>query len=444
MLNRGRALAASESGGARLMIGRLTDVVVARFLSAMLGRVRRLVDVKEITSMHKTQVASIKGAAISINTTSSAASGAAALQLCSFANRNRAFASLQRHLTASLPHLAARWQTPSSATLQRQFGLPASELPLHEFPCSCDGPERSHRGTLYLTTNQLCFVSMSGSHAWHVAYADVLKLRAGGANGAARELQLSTRSSETALRMKCDLAEVLEAFEGLLPEGAIGDAAPAAAADDDDDADGAWSGGGDGDDGALHPMRAPPAATSFVVCVGVRSRPAPLHGRAGAAPPLQESVVTFVAPLRLHNTLPYALQFALHAVDVPPGAATGEVAAGATATLCELPLAATSQLRLRIAAEWSAAVAELSGGGWSGGRAAARLVSTDTLGRPAQLSVAQRTVGPSRDVLQLTATAELWLFNRSALRCTTAGGAGAEAVRTAAFDAPARRAAGGR
>ena len=132
------------------MIGRLylTSSSLC-FLSTMLGReVRRLVDVKEITSMHKTQVASIKGAAISINTTSSAASGAAALQLCSFANRNRAFASLQRHLTASLPHLAARWQTPSSATLQRQFGLPASELPLHEFPCSCDGPERSHRGTL--------------------------------------------------------------------------------------------------------------------------------------------------------------------------------------------------------------------------------------------------------------------------------------------------------
>ena len=443
------ALAASESGGARLMIGRLylTSSSLC-FLSTMLGReVRRLVDVKEITSMHKTQVASIKGAAISINTTSSAASGAAALQLCSFANRNRAFASLQRHLTASLPHLAARWQTPSSATLQRQFGLPASELPLHEFPCSCDGPERSHRGTLYLTTNQLCFVSMSGSHAWHVAYADVLKLRAGGANGAARELQLSTRSSETALRMKCDLAEVLEAFEGLLPEGAIGDAAPAgAAADDDDDADGAWSGGGDGDDGALHPMRAPPAATSFVVCVGVRSRPAPLHGRAGSAPPLQESVVTFVAPLRLHNTLPYALQFALHAADVPPGAATGEVAAGATATLCELPLAATSQLRLRIAAEWSAAVAELSGGGWSGGRAAARLVSTDTLGRPAQLSVAQRTVGPSRDVLQLTATAELWLFNRSALplHYQLKRRFGAEAVRARRRSTLRRKEGGGR
>ena len=183
------------------MIGRLylTSSSLC-FLSTMLGReVRRLVDVKEITSMHKTQVASIKGAAISINTTSSAASGAAALQLCSFANRNRAFASLQRHLTASLPHLAARWQTPSSATLQRQFGLPASELPLHEFPCSCDGPERSHRGTLYLTTNQLCFVSMSGSHAWHVAYADVLKLRP--AAPTARRASCSSRRG--VLRRRC-------------------------------------------------------------------------------------------------------------------------------------------------------------------------------------------------------------------------------------------------
>ena len=83
--------------------------------------------------MHK-EVASIEGAAISINTTSSAASGRGAPALL-FANRNRAFASL-RGTTASLPHLAARWQTPSSATLQRRFGLPASE-PRCEFPCSC-------------------------------------------------------------------------------------------------------------------------------------------------------------------------------------------------------------------------------------------------------------------------------------------------------------------
>ena len=155
--------------------------------------------------------------------------------------------------------------------------------------------------------------------------------------------------------------------------------------------------------------------------------------------------MTFVAPLRLPTRCPTRCG-CLHAADVPPGAATGEVAAGATATLCELPLAATSQLRLRIAAEWSAAVAELSGGGWSGGRAAARLVSTDTLGRPAQLSVAQRTVGPSRDVLQLTATAELWLFNRSALplHYQLKRRFGAEAVRARRRSTLRRKEGGGR
>ena len=110
---------------------------------------------------------------------------------------------------------------------------------------------------------------------------------------------------------------------------------------------------------------------------------------------------------------PDALQFALHAVGVPPGG-PGEVAAGAAATVAK-PLAATSQ-RARIAAEWSASPSlNFTGRRLETEEGRRRDESTDTLGRPAQLSVAQQGVAPSRDVLQLTATAELWLFNRSAL-----------------------------
>ena len=64
----------------------------------------------------------------------------------------------------------------------------------------------------------------------------------------------------------------------------------------------------------------------------------------------------------------------------------------------------------------------------------------------AQLSVAQRTVGPSRDVLQLTATAELWLFNRSALplHYQLKRRFGAEAVRARRRSTLRRKEGGGR
>ena len=56
------------------------------------------------------------------------------VQLCSFANRNRTFRSLQRHLGVRLPRLLALWSTASTERLRR-LGVPQDEICLREIPC---------------------------------------------------------------------------------------------------------------------------------------------------------------------------------------------------------------------------------------------------------------------------------------------------------------------
>ncbi|KAL3933676.1 MAG: hypothetical protein SGPRY_000185 [Prymnesium sp.] len=187
------------------------------FLGSSVGGESHLaIRLSELSNLHVSKAVGVRGSsAITL------VGPAGGVQLCSFANRNRTFGSLQRQLAGRLPHLAEQWRTKYVKKLG-EWGVGEDELCLHEMGCCIDG----ERGMLSLTQRHLVFDCASETGAWVVAHPDVLRLvplrgKKESAASKKTELRLQTRTFERLLKLDVSLAEAIEAFDGVLLEGTM-------------------------------------------------------------------------------------------------------------------------------------------------------------------------------------------------------------------------------